>query len=86
LGQLLPPQAGRPTPLFEVFADHAAASALLMFNSGPAYGESLGNYRGDALYHASLSADEYKALLLRIGFDVTAHAVEDWKTGGGRTV
>lgn len=39
---------------------------------------------GDPLYHASLSANEYTALLSSIGFEVIAHAVEDWKTGGGQ--
>ena len=41
--------------MFNVFARHAAPSAVLMFNSGPANGESVGEYRGDPLYHASLS-------------------------------
>jgi len=72
--------------MFAVFARHAAASAVLMFNSGPAYGEVVGAYRGDPLYHASLSAEEYTALLGGIGFEVLAHSVEDWATGGGRTV
>jgi SAM-dependent methyltransferase len=72
--------------MFNVFARHAARSAVLMFNSGPAYGESVGTYRGDLLYHASSSLDEYKALLGGIGFEVAALAVEDWQTGGGRTV
>jgi SAM-dependent methyltransferase len=72
--------------MFTVFARHAAQSAVLMFNSGPAYGESVGTYRGDPLYHASLSPDEYTALLGSIGFEVVAHVVEDWQTGGGRTV
>ena len=35
------------------------SAALLMFNSGPAYGESVGEYRGDPLYHASLDPDDY---------------------------
>jgi hypothetical protein len=72
--------------MFDVFARHAAPSVVLMFNSGPACGESVGEYRGDPLYHASLSADEYTALLNSIGFEVIAHAVEDWRTGGGSTV
>lgn len=72
--------------MFDVFAQHAAPSAVLMFNSGPTHGEGVGQYRGDPLYHASLSPEEYTALLGGIGFDVLAHAVEDWKTGGGRTV
>jgi predicted TPR repeat methyltransferase len=72
--------------MFKVFARHAAQSAVLMFNSGPAYGESIGTYRGDPLYHASLSPDEYRVLLGSIGFEVIAHTIEDWQTGGGRTV
>jgi hypothetical protein len=42
--------------------------------------------RATPLYRASLSLDEYRALLGSIGFEVVAHAVEDWPTGGGRTV
>jgi hypothetical protein len=72
--------------MFKVFARHAARSAVLMFNSGPAYGESVGTYRGQPLYHASPSPDEYTVLLRSIGFEVVAHAIEDWQTGGGRTV
>ena len=37
-------------------------------------------YQGDLLYHASLSPDEYTSLLDSIGFEVIAHAVEDWQT------
>src|SRR5271166_6116883 len=33
--------------MFNVFARHATPSAVLMFNSGPAYGEAVGEYRGD---------------------------------------
>jgi trans-aconitate methyltransferase len=72
--------------MFSVFARHAAPSAVLMFNSGPACGEAIGEYRGDLLYHASLDADEYKSLLRGVGFEVIAHAVEDRQTGGGLTV
>jgi SAM-dependent methyltransferase len=72
--------------MFNVFARHAAPSAVLMFNSGPDHGEAVGEYRGDPLYHASLGPEEYTALLGGIGFEVIVHAVEDWQTGGGRTV
>ena len=72
--------------MFSVFARHAKPSATLMFNSGPAYGESVGEYQGDPLYHASLNPDEYQALLGRAGFAVVDHIVEDWQNAGGRTV
>jgi trans-aconitate methyltransferase len=77
---------GDQRAMFAVFAQHAAPSAMLMFNSGPSHGEAIGEYRGDTLYHASLSAEEYKALLGSIGFLIVAHTVEDWQTGGGRAV
>ena len=70
--------------MFDVFAAHATSSAVLMFNTGPAYGEAVGQYQGDPLYHASLDAAEYEALLGRVGFDVASHVIED-KEAGGRT-
>jgi len=48
-----------------------------MFTSGPAYGEAIGAYRGEPLYHASLDATEYRSLLDTHGFDVVEHVVED---------
>lgn len=71
--------------MFALFAAHAAASALLMFNSGPAHGEAIGSYRGDPLYHASLAASEYETLLTQSGFEVVDHVVED-PQAEGRTV
>jgi len=41
--------------MFAIFADHASVDTLLMFNAGPQHGEGVGEYRGDPLYHASLS-------------------------------
>ena len=40
---------------------------------------------GDPLYHASLAATEYEALLTQSGFEVVEHVVEDPQPGG-RTV
>lgn len=71
--------------MFDVFQEHAAPSAVLMFNAGPSQGEAVGTYRGDPLYHASLDPAEYAALLNGIGFDIVAHVVEDPRAGG-RTV
>ena len=70
--------------MFEVFAAHSATPAILMFNGGPSYGEAVGRYRGDPLYHASLGPAEYEVQLTRIGFEIIAHAVED-RSAGGRT-
>jgi hypothetical protein len=72
--------------MFAVFARHAAPSAVLMFNSGPDYGEVVGAYRGDPLYHASLSPGEFRTLLGSIGFEVVRHGIGDRQSGGVRTV
>ena len=71
--------------MFPVFRAHAAPDAALMFTSGPRAGEAIGSYRGDTLYHASLDAAEYTALLAAHGFEVVAHVAED-ATCGGHTV
>ena len=70
---------------FTIFADHASAGTVLMFNIGPQHGEAVGEYNGDPLYHASLSPTEYAALIGRFGFDVLQHATKD-VAAGGRTV
>ena len=47
--------------------------------------DTIGSYRGDPLYHASLSPREYVSLVNGIGFNVIDHAVNDERVGG-RTV
>jgi len=71
--------------MFTLFAAHAKAAAILMFNANPGYAEAIGSYRGDPLYHASLDAAEYEYLLATSGFGIVDHLVEDPKAGG-RTV
>jgi SAM-dependent methyltransferase len=71
--------------MFTIFAERASAGTVLMFNTGPQHGEGVGEYRGDPLYHASLSPTEYETLAKRFGFDVIQHAANDAATGG-RTV
>lgn len=68
--------------MFEVFAAHAAPGAALLFTSGPAHGEAIGNFDGEALYHGSLDPREYRALLAEAGFSVVDHVVEDPSCGG----
>lgn len=63
--------------MFPVFARHASPGAHLLFTSGPGDGEVVGMLFGDALFHASLAPEEYRALLNGNGFDVEHHAVED---------
>jgi trans-aconitate methyltransferase len=71
--------------MFAVFKKHAAARAALMFTSGTAYGVAMGSFRNEALYHASLDPEEYRALLESHSFSVAAHVVED-PSCGRRTI
>lgn len=62
--------------------EHGAA---LLFNSGPAHGEVIGEQFGEPLYHASLDPHEYRELFRMFGLTEVAYAPEDPNTGG-RTV
>lgn len=68
--------------MFAVFRAHAAPGAALMFTSGPEHGEAIGDHAGEALYHASLSPEEYRALLAGAGFDIVAHKANDTDCAG----
>lgn len=68
--------------MFPVFARQASAHAALMFTSGPSFGEAIGEYQGEPLYHASLDPDEYRALLSGIRFEVAAYAANDQGCNG----
>lgn len=68
--------------MFGIFAAHAAPAAILMFNAGFGHGEAVGSYRGDPLYHASLDASEYEALLAQFGFELIEHSINDPAKGG----
>ena len=76
----LSPDAQRA--MFTTFAAHARRGTVLMFNTGPAFGEAIGSYRGDPLYHASLDHAEYLRLLAGHGFDVIEQVTEDPQAGG----
>ncbi|MDI1229095.1 MAG: methyltransferase domain-containing protein [bacterium] len=71
--------------MFVSFAQHAAAGAVLLFNTGTEDGESYGNMEGHDIHHASLSVAEYKTLLENNGFSVIVLNQTD-KDCGGRTV
>jgi trans-aconitate methyltransferase len=68
--------------MFKIFALHAAPAAILIFNAGFDHGEAIGSYRGDPLYHASLDASEYQALLADAGFELIEHSINDPAKGG----
>jgi len=67
--------------MFSRFACYARRGAPLMFTSGTEEGESVGCYRGEPLYHASLHSVEYGRLLTTAGFVVRAHTVRDVQCG-----
>jgi SAM-dependent methyltransferase len=67
--------------MFGVFADHARPGAALLFTSGSRAGESIGEFEGEPLYHASLDAAEYRALLHAHGFEVLAYVEADPECG-----
>jgi cyclopropane fatty-acyl-phospholipid synthase-like methyltransferase len=68
--------------MFPVFQRHIAPNGILLFTSGPRADEHVGTMYGEELLHASLSPDEYRALLARSGFRVLHFAPEDPKCGG----
>ena len=63
--------------MFAQFARHAQLGTVLMFSSGPADGEAIGEFFGEPLYHASLAPEEYRALLRQNGFQVLEMVAED---------
>lgn len=63
--------------LFAVFERHAGPGCALMFTSGPGAGEAIGEFEGEALYHASLDPGEYCTLLDTHGFEVVQQVSED---------
>lgn len=63
--------------MMPIFADHASPGTALMFTSGPGYGENLGAFQGEPLYHGSLGAEDYRRLLDAHGFDLLDHIISD---------
>ena len=67
--------------MFPLFRKHSLSKAVLLFTSGPAAGEAIGEYRGEPPYHGSLDAAEYRELLERNGFAVLSHFKQDVTCG-----
>jgi len=67
--------------MFPIFHDHSLPNAALLFTSGTTEGEAIGEFRGEPLYHGSLSTGEYRQLLQQNGFEVNSHVEEDATCG-----
>lgn len=67
--------------MFSRFAAWAAPGAALMFTSGPEAGETIGEWQGERLYHASLDPAEYEALLRANGFELVERRLSDPECG-----
>ncbi|MDM1783314.1 class I SAM-dependent methyltransferase [Acinetobacter bereziniae] len=63
--------------MFQRFDRFATQGTVLMFTSGPTFGEQIGDLFGEPLYHASLSSEEYIQLFHNYGFKVINRVVED---------
>lgn len=71
--------------MIERMAHWLETNGMLLFNSGPAHGEAIGDQFGEELYHASLDPHEYRQLFGALGLTEIAYAPEDQATGG-RTI
>lgn len=68
--------------MLAVLARHLRPGGVLMFTSGSERGETVGAWRGEPLYHGSLSMTEYRAALDRTGFGLLRNTEDDADCGG----
>ncbi|MES2987180.1 MAG: class I SAM-dependent methyltransferase [Pseudomonadota bacterium] len=71
--------------MIEKMARWLEPGGAMLFNTGPARGESPGYQFGEDIYHASLAPFEYRALFEEFGLLEIAFSPDDAATGG-RTV
>lgn len=67
--------------LFAVYRRHVRPGGVLMFTSGSEAEEVVGEWRGEPLYHGSLSPDGYRAALDAAGFDLSLNRIDDADCG-----
>lgn len=72
---------GDQRAMLAVLAAHAAPGAHLLFTHGHGHGETIGEFGGEPLYHASLDLEEYDRVLAMHGFETVASAVSDPECG-----
>ncbi len=71
--------------LIPALAAHIRPGGAMMMTVGTGDGEVTGTVGGETVYHASLSPDEYRALLSLAGFDKIIFTPED-KNCAGRSI
>jgi len=71
--------------MFVIFSKHLNDNGILLFTSGPDAGEIWSDNGGENLYHASLSPDEYKQILIQNGFELLDYKIAD-ETCRGSTI
>jgi ubiquinone/menaquinone biosynthesis C-methylase UbiE len=64
-----------------LMASYVEQAGLLIFTSGPEYSEVWSDNGGHDLYHASLSTEEYKQILMDNNFKVLVHKIRDPECG-----
>jgi SAM-dependent methyltransferase len=65
----------------KLLGSYVEQNGLLIFTSGPEYGEVWSDNGGHELYHASLSTEEYKQILIDNNFKVLIHKIRDPECG-----
>lgn len=68
--------------MFAIFTKHLETAGVLLFSSGPEHGEAIGDMNGQALYHSSLSPEEYRELFKAHQLTEIHHQAEDPECGG----
>ncbi len=68
--------------MFDVYRRHMKPGGVLMFTSSSEAGEHVGEWRGEPLYHGSLSPEAYRDHLTRAGFELLQHRNSDPDCGG----
>ncbi|HAU1151569.1 TPA: class I SAM-dependent methyltransferase [Legionella pneumophila] len=65
----------------KLLASYVDQNGLFIFTSGPEYGEVWSDNGGHELYHASLSTEEYKQILIDNNFKILIHKIRDPECG-----
>lgn len=68
--------------MFAVYARHVRPGGVLMFTGGVVEGEVLGQWRGEPLYHGSLSTEGWRTGLEAADFEILRRVENDPDCGG----